>query len=91
MDLNGLGGIGSAGSGYSGSLFSDLPVGFGMSLLMNDAAMQGYAGLTEAQKEAVILRCKDARTKAQMQEIVDSLAPGTDVQEILEEEKDSFS
>ena len=37
------------------------------------------------------MRCKDARTKTQMQEIVDSLAPGTDVQEILEEEKDSFS
>lgn len=88
MDLNGIGGIGAGG--YNAGMFSDLPVGFGMSLIMNDAAMQGYAGLSEAQKEAVILRCKDAKTKAQMQEIVDSLAPGTDVQEILEEEKDSF-
>ena len=88
MDFNGSG---ITGSGYSAGLFSDLPVGFGMSLIMNDAAMQGYAALSEAQKEAVIMRCKDARTKTQMQEIVDSLAPGTDVQEILEEEKDSFS
>lgn len=88
MDMNG---IGLAGGSYTGTLFSDLPVGFGMSLVMNEQALQGYAGLSEAQKEEVILRCKAAKTKAQMQEIVDSLVPGTDVAQILEEEKESFS
>ena len=65
-------------------------MGFGMALAMNEAAMSGYAGLTEAEKEKIILRCKDARPKGQMQEIVDSLAPGTDIQEVIEEEKEQF-
>lgn len=88
MDINGIGGSGVLNDG---TLFSDLPVGFGMSLAMNEAALDGYAGLTEAEKEKIILRCKDAKTKSQMQEIVDSLAPGTDVQEVFEEEKEHFS
>ena len=82
MDINGIGGSGVLNDG---TMFSDLPVGFGMALAMNEAAMSGYAGLTE-----IILRCKDARTKGQMQEIVDSLAPGTDIQEVIEEEKEQF-
>lgn len=87
MDINGIGGSGVLNDG---TMFSDLPVGFGMALAMNEAAMSGYAGLTEAEKEKIILRCKDARTKGQMQEIVDSLAPGTDMQEVIEEEKEQF-
>ena len=88
MDINGIGGSGVL---YNGTAFSDLPVGFGMSLAINEAAMSGYAGLNEAEKEKIILRCKGARTKRQMQEIVESLAPGTDVQEVFEEEKEQFS
>lgn len=91
MDINGISGISGSGVLHDGTLFSDLPVGFGMSLAMNEAALNGYAGLTEAEKEKIILRCKDAKTKSQMQEIVDSLAPGTDVQEVFEEEKEHFS
>lgn len=67
-----------------------LPLGFGMALAMNEPAMKGYAGLTEAQKEQIILRCKDAKTKKEMQKIVDSLIPDTDVQEVFEEEKEHF-
>ncbi|MCI8798418.1 hypothetical protein NSB25_05515 [Acetatifactor muris] len=85
MDFYGMNGY------YGGLPFTDLPLGLGMGLTANEAALNGYAGLTEAQKEKVILRCKDARTKGEMQHIVDSLVPGTDVQEIVEEEKDSFS
>lgn len=89
MDINGLGGWSGAGTPYGAAATGQLPLGFGMALAMNEAAMNGYAGLTEAQKEEVILRCKDARTKEQMQEIVDSLAPGTDVREVYQEERDS--
>ena len=53
-----------------------------MALAMNESAMQGYAALTEAEKEELILRCKDVQTKDEMQRIVDSLAPGTDIQAI---------
>lgn len=85
MDINGFG---PSSTLYNGTPFSELPVGFGMSLAMNEEAMSGYAGLTEAEKEKIIMRCRDAKTKAQMQEIVDSLAPGTDVQEVFEEEQE---
>ena len=84
MDING------SFNGVNGQLFTDLPLGFGMSLTMNEAALNGYAALTEAEKEKIIMRCKGARTKEQMQKIVDSLAPGTDVQEVIEEEKEQF-
>ena len=39
---------------------NELPVGFGMALAMNEQAMQGYAALTETEKEHLILRCRDA-------------------------------
>lgn len=35
---------------------NELPVGFGMALAMNEQAMQGYAALTETEKEHLILR-----------------------------------
>ena len=87
-----FGGFGGAMAPYNGTLAGGgLPAGFGMALAMNEAAMAGYAGLTEAEKEKVILRCKDVKTKSQMQEIVDSLVPGEDIQGVYEEEKESFS
>lgn len=88
MDINGFG---TGTIPYGGTATAQLPIGFGMALAMNEAAMSGYAGLTEAEKEKVILRCKDAKTKEQMQEIVDSLVPGTDVREIYEEERESLT
>ena len=72
-----------------GSPLSELPSGFGMSPAMNEPVMRGYAALTESQKEELILQCKDARTKGQMQKIVDSLVPHheMDVQAVYEEMK----
>lgn len=87
MDLNGTVENGS----YGGMSFPELPVGMGMALAMNAGAMSGFAGLTEAKKEEVILRCRDARSKGEMQKIVDALVPGADVQQVFEEEKDIFS
>lgn len=75
---------------YDDVPFTELPMGFGMALAMNEPAMRGYAGLTEAQKEELIMRCKSVKTKEQMQKLVDSLAPDVDVQEIYEEEKEHF-
>lgn len=75
----------------NGAPLTELPLGLGMSLAMNEPAMRGYAGLTEAKKEEIIMRCKDVKTKEQMQRIVDSLVPGMDIQEVYEEEKGHFS
>lgn len=82
MDINGI-----SGEGLSSS--NGLPLGFGMNLRLNEAAMQGYAGLTESEKEHLIMKCRDARSRNEMQRIVDDLAPGTDVQAIMDEEKDN--
>ncbi len=84
MDFNGVSGEGY-GTGYGAG---DISAGFGMNLLMNEAAMQGYAGLTESEKEHLIMRCRDARSRDEMQKAVDELAPGTDVRAIMDEERD---
>ena len=59
----------------------------GFALGAYEPAMKGYAALTEAEKEQLLLRCKDAKSKDEMQRIVDSLVPDTDVRAIMEEEK----
>ncbi len=81
MDINGISGEGLPMSAEG------IPVGFGMNLMRNEGAMQGYAGLTESEKEHLIMRCRDARSKSEMQKIVDDLAPGTDVEAIVDEER----
>lgn len=82
MDINGANGITGAGMGQQ-----EMPIGFGFALAANEPAMKGYAALTEAEKEQLLLRCKDAKSKDEMQRIVDSLVPDTDVRAIMEEEK----
>lgn len=82
MDFNGI-----SGDGISSS--EGIPVGFGINLMTNEAAMQGYAKLTEAEKEHLIMSCRDARSRNEMQRIVDNLVPGTDVQAIMNEEKEN--
>ena len=74
MDTNGL-----PTEGYP---LTELPLGFGMALAMNEGAMYGYARLTETDKEHLIMRCKDARSKEEMQKIVDSLATGESISSI---------
>lgn len=69
---------------------SPLPLGFGMALAMNEAAMQGYAQLTETEKEHLIMRCKDARSKDEMQKIVNSLVPGGSMESVLGEDRDQL-
>lgn len=50
-----------------------LPMGFSMALAMNQQAMKKYSDMTEAEKEDVIFRCKDAKSKEEMEKIVNSL------------------
>lgn len=82
MDTNGL-----PTEGYP---LTELPLGFGMALAMNEGAMCGYAKLTETEKEHLIMRCKDARSKEEMQKIVDSLATGESISSISAQNQDRF-
>lgn len=76
MDTNG-----HAMGGYP---FTGIPTGFGMALAMNEPAMRTYAGLSETEREHIIMRCKDARTKEEMRQIVESLVPDGNVNNLFE-------
>lgn len=67
-----------------GSPLRDLPLGFGFALARNEAAMQNYSALSESEKEQIILRCKDAKSKTEMQRIVDSLVPDGNASSLFE-------
>lgn len=54
--------------------FNGLPLGLSMGLAMNVDALSEFGSMTEAEKEDIILRCKDAKSKAEMEQIVDSIA-----------------
>ena len=82
MDTNGL--------PMEGYPLIELPMGFGMALAMNEGAMCGYARLTETEKEHLIMRCKDARSKEEMQKIVDSLATGESISGIAAHNRDDI-
>ncbi len=81
MDANGM--------TMGGSPIGGLPAGFGMALAMNESAMRGYAGLTETEREHIIMRCKDARSKEEMQQIVDSLVPEGNVHNLFEHKENA--
>lgn len=51
-----------------------LPIGFGLSLAMNQKAMKNFANMTEAEKEKAIAESRDVKSKREMDRIVDSLA-----------------
>ncbi len=91
MDLNtNQAGMPVEGGPYLGGVYQDFPIGFGMGLAMNESALVGFAGLTEAEKEEIIFRCRDVKTKDEMQTIIDSLVPGIDAQQVYEEERENF-
>lgn len=86
MDMNGT--IGNA-MGVNGE--TDMPLGFGFALAMNEPAMASYAGLSEREKESLIMRCRDAKSKEEMQGIVDSLVTDRNVTGIMEEQREELS
>lgn len=69
---------------YQGQ-FSNMPLGLNMAVLMNEDARKGFDSLSETEKEHVIMKCKDAKTKEEMDRIIDSFTPGENVKEIFRE------
>ena len=53
------------------------PIGFGLALSANTAAMNRYAHLTEAQKQNILNRAHNVRSEEEMYTLVASLANGT--------------
>lgn len=55
----------------------ELPLGFGMALAQNEAAMHAFEAMTEAQKTAVLQRTHSVRSKQEMQQLVAGLENNT--------------
>lgn len=53
--------------------YNGVPLGFGMALAMNRDAFDNYSKLTEAEKEKILAESHNVKSKAEMQEIINSL------------------
>lgn len=56
--------------------FYKVPIGFGMALAQNTAAMNRYAHLTEQQKQDILNKAHNVRSEKEMYTLVASLANG---------------
>ena len=56
--------------------FYKVPIGFGLALSANTAAMNRYAHLTEQQKQDILNRAHNVRSEKEMYALVASLANG---------------
>ena len=57
--------------------FYKVPIGFGMALAQNTAAMNRYAHMTEEQKQAIINKAHNVRSEKEMHDLVKSFARPT--------------
>lgn len=56
--------------------FYKIPLGFGMALAQNTAAMNRYAHLNEQEKQDILNRAHNVRSEKEMYTLVASLANG---------------
>lgn len=52
----------------------ELPLGFGMALAQNEAAMRQFESLNETEKQAVLQQVRNVRSKAEMRRLVSGLS-----------------
>lgn len=52
---------------------AELPLGFGLAMAQRPEAMERFAALPEAEREALVNRARSARSKQEMQACADSL------------------
>ena len=57
--------------------FYQVPIGFGLALSANTAAMNRYAHLTEQQKQDILNKAHNVRSEKEMYTLVATLANGT--------------
>ena len=57
--------------------FYKVPIGFGLALAGNTAAMNRYAHMTEEQKQDILNKAHNVRSEKEMYSLVASLANGT--------------
>ncbi len=52
----------------------DLPMGFGMALMQNEAALHRFEAMTPAQQEQILAKTHAVSSKSEMQALVSSIA-----------------
>ena len=57
--------------------FYKVPIGFGLALSANTAAMKRYAQLDEGQKNEILNKAHNVRSEKEMHDLVNSLAHPT--------------
>lgn len=57
--------------------FYKVPIGFGMALSANTAAMNRYVSLSEPEKQAILNKAHNVRSEKEMYSLVAALANGT--------------
>ena len=57
--------------------YASAPIGFGLALSSNTAAMNRYAHLSEPQKQEILNKAHQVRSNEEMYSLVASLANGT--------------
>ena len=57
--------------------FYNIPIGFGLALSSNTAAMNRYAHLSESQKQDILNKAHNVRSEEEMYALVATLANGT--------------
>ncbi len=55
---------------------TELPLGFGMALAQNEAAMHQFESLNDAEKQAILNQAHNVRSKAEMRRLVSGLSDG---------------
>ena len=56
--------------------FYQVPIGFGLALSANTAAMNRYAHMTESQKQDILNKAHNVRSEKEMYSLVATLANG---------------
>lgn len=54
--------------------FTEVPIGFGMTLSQNEKAVNAYAMMTKEQKNAILAKAHKVRSEQEMQQLVAHIA-----------------
>lgn len=52
----------------------ELPLGFGMALAQNEAAMARFESLSDSEKQAILQKTHNVKSKAEMRTLVDNIS-----------------
>lgn len=85
--VNNLAGLNYYGGTIPGNVvpITSMPFGYNLALAQNREDGSMKAGLTETEKEHIIMKCKDAQSSSEVKKIVSALEPDVSGQ-LLEEE-----